>query len=241
MTSPSTPDSQTPSPSSESDEAAGLSLNLENLDLRAGLTQFVENFIEDKIADEGSLVRKFGFKARELTDFEIHEARQIFGDRLDYGKIRIFEGAKLPNFLDDIGRFIKKMPKREIGVKNAITLGNDCFFGRTLKTDEITDVNTELDASQLNEMSWLMHELTHVWQYQSMGWEYLWKAWEAQSKLRDKVYDLGKEEDLKKEREKGKTFRDFNLEQQGRLVQTYYERSKRKGDTSAYAPFVQQM
>ena len=238
---------QTPPPSGDSSAGATFSLNhanqlnLENLDLKAGFNQLVERVIEDKIADEGNLVRKFGFNVRELTDFEIHEARQIFGDRLDYGRIRIFEGANLPNFLDDIGRFIKKMPPREENIKNAITLGNYCFFGRTLKTDEITDLDSELDANQLNEMSWLMHELTHAWQYQTKGWKYLWEALDAQIKLGTKVYEFGGEDNLRKEKERGRTLRDFNLEQQGSIVQKYYEKLKRKDDTSAFAPFIQQI
>lgn len=86
-----------------------------------------ERIIEEFVSSEDLLKSKFGFNARSLTPFERQEARKVFGSKLNYEKIRVFEGAQLPNFLDDIGRLIKQMPKREIEVKNAITLGNNCF------------------------------------------------------------------------------------------------------------------
>jgi hypothetical protein len=96
--------------------------------------------------------------SRPLSPYEIDESRKAFGDNLKYEEIRIFEGNRLPNFLDDFGRLIKKMPKRAGHVNNAITLGNWCLFGR------------EIETSKTNDRSWLIHELTHVWQFQTMGW-----------------------------------------------------------------------
>lgn len=200
-----------------------------------------EKIIEDLVSNETELQRRFGFHARPLTPYEKSEARKIFGDRLDTRAIRIFEGARLPNLLDDLGRFIKKMPKREITVKNAITLGNNCFFGRELKTDEIKDLDAKLTPSQFIEMSWLIHELTHAWQYQTMGWSYLLSAWDSQSKLGAKVYDFGGETSLKKRQKQGAKIKDFNLEQQGKIVQEYWERKKKGEDTSAYEPFIHEL
>ncbi len=200
-----------------------------------------DRIIEEFVENESMLKTRFGFKSRALTAFERKEAKKVFGTKLDYDRIRIFEGAQLPNLLDDLGRLLKQMPKREIGVKNAITLGNNCFFGRELKTDAITDLNTKLTKAQIAEMSWLIHELTHAWQFQSLGWTYLWTAWDAQTKLGASVYDYGGEENLKKTQKSGGKIRDFNLEQQGMIVQQYWERTAREEDTTAFEPFIRQI
>jgi hypothetical protein len=205
------------------------------------MNRFFGALIGRLLGNEKRLTKKFNFGARSLTAYERQEARRIFGEKLDYDRVRILEGANLPNFVDDIGRFLKKMPKREVNVKNAITLGNNCLFGRQLKTDEITDMETELTSGQLIEMSWLVHELTHAWQFQTLGWKYLFMALDAQRKLGAKVYDFGGEEGLKKRQQAKAMLKDFNMEQQGHLVQKYYEAVKKNEDTSVYEPFVQQI
>ncbi len=145
----------------------------------------------------------------------------------------------MPNFLDDIGRIIKGMPKRELTLKNAITLGNCCFMGR------------KLNDKQVQDMSWLIHELTHVWQYQTSGWEYLWKAWEAQNELKGDAYEYGGEGGLSRHLSLGTQFQDFNPEQQGQIDQDYYRRLqknkelKKSGkvelDTSIYRRYIDEM
>jgi hypothetical protein len=205
------------------------------------MLNLLEKTLQEFIGDGAALAARFGFKTRGLTEFELSEAKKIFGNRLKYDQIRIFEGAGLPNLLDDLGRFLKQMPRREINVKNAITLGNNAFFGRELKTDEIKPGTTNLTKAQVAEMSWLIHELTHAWQYQTLGWSYLWTAWDAQTKLGASVYDFGGEENLaKKSRENGK-LKDFNLEAQGGIVQKFYERQAKAEDTSAFEHFIKQI
>lgn len=201
----------------------------------------LEKVIEKLIGDEDELTGKFGFDVRGLTPFEEQEARKVFGNKLQYDKIRIFEGAGLPNFLDDIGRFLKKMPPREEYIKNAITLGNNCFFGRHIETDNVKNLNTKLTEEQIKEFSWLMHELTHTWQYQNLGWKYLFDALDAQKKLGAKVYDFGGENNLRKQKERGGKLRAFNLEQQGKICQSYYEALVRGKDTGAYDDFIAQI
>jgi len=204
------------------------------------MMNLLEKAIQDFVGDGASLAKRFGFKTRGLTAFERGEAEKIFGKRLNYAQVKIFEGAGLPNLLDDIGRFLKQMPRREINVKNAITLGNNCFFGRELKTDEIKPGAT-LTKAQLAEMSWLIHELTHAWQYQTLGWSYLWTAWDAQFKLGASVYDFGGEANLQKKSKQGGKLKDFNLEAQGGIVQKYYERQAQAEDTDAFEHFIKQI
>ena len=54
------------------------------------------------------LIEKWDFNSRPLDANEIREARKVFRDKLNYDKIKIIEGNELPNFLDDLGRIIKK-------------------------------------------------------------------------------------------------------------------------------------
>ncbi|MEN8171840.1 MAG: hypothetical protein ABFS03_03080 [Chloroflexota bacterium] len=169
------------------------------------------------------------FYPRRLTLYETSESRKAFGNNLNYEKIRIFEDSKLPNYIDDLGRLIKKMPKRGEHVDNAITLGNWCLFGR------------EIEPSKAVDMNWLIHELTHVWQFQTMGWVYIFKALDAQKKLGAQVYDFGGEEGLKKHIKNGSLFKDFNLEQQGDIMKTYYEKLCKGEDTKTWEVLIKQM
>jgi len=186
----------------------------------------VEEMLFEKLPD---LVDKWDFDTRKLTAHEIAEAKKVFGDKLDYDEIRICAGTELPNFIDDIGKFIKKMPKRDERIKNAITLGNCVFFGR------------ELDTKTLTDMSWMIHELTHVWQFQSMGWDYLFQALDAQKKLGAKAYDFGGEEGLKARKKTGSMLKEFNLEQQGDITRNYYQKLVKREDTSAWAEYIQEI
>jgi len=197
-------------------------------DVKEEFDELRENVIEFLTQKLPALVDQWDFEARPLAPHEVAEARKVFGDQFDYESVRIFEGHELPNFLDDIGNIIKKMPKRDERTKNAITLGNWCLFGRNLETERPHD------------MSWMIHELTHVWQYQTLGWDYLFEALDAQKKLGAKAYDFGGEEGLKKQRKKGVSLKAFNLEQQGDIAKGYYQRLVRGEDTREWEDFIEQ-
>ena len=72
---------------------------------------------------------------REMTDEEIRLARQIFGDKIDYSKVRIYTSGSISRYLcrEDIP---------------GLTLYNSIFF----PSDDFSD-------------SLLIHELVHVWQF----------------------------------------------------------------------------
>jgi hypothetical protein len=83
---------------------------------------------------------------------------------------------------------------------------------------------------------WLIHELTHVWQYQRgapVG-NVIVSAFRGH-------YDYGGEEGLRKAWADGDNFGDFGFEQQGDILQHYYQRAKAGIDTSAFDPFVAQV
>ena len=173
------------------------------------------------------LIDKWDFDSRSLEPHEILEAQKVFGDQLDYDEIRIFEETELPNFVDDIGRLLKGMDKRAQNMKNAITLGNWCFFGRDIETTNPQD------------MAWMIHELTHAWQYQTIRWDYLFKALDAQKKLGVKAYDYGGEKGLIEHRAKGGTIKEFNMEQQGDITKHYYLRTVTNRKINVWEDYIQ--
>ncbi len=174
-------------------------------------------------------IARAGFRPRPLTAQEIREARKVFGEQVDYQKVLIFEGNEVPNRIDDIGRWLKRMPKRDRLVKNAITFGNWCLFGRLIQTQRAHD------------MGWLVHELTHVWQFQHMGWRYLLEALQSHRKSGAKAYDFGGESGLEQHRRIGTRFTDFNLEQQGDIAKHYYRRLAEGKDPGIWGFYIRQL
>jgi hypothetical protein len=82
----------------------------------------------------------------------------------------------------------------------------------------------------------LIHELTHVWQYQrGEGWGDLpGMIWEAAVGN----YDYGREDGLREAWKRGTAFSEFTTEQQGDILEDYYVRLKAGSDVSAYEPFI---
>jgi hypothetical protein len=87
-------------------------------------------------------------------------------------------------------------------------------------------------------MSWLIHELTHVWQFQRDGWIYFFEALWTQLKYGPDSYAYGWETGLIEARANGKKLWDFNREQQGDIVKHFYYRHRQALDTTAWDPFI---
>jgi hypothetical protein len=170
---------------------------------------------------------------RPLFAWEIQEARRVFAGQLAYELVYVHEKAAWLNNLHKIGSWMKRMPNDP--KPKAITLGNHCFFPEplydTLQPDE---------AREISRVSWLIHELTHVWQFQRMGWRYLTLALVAQFRLRDQVYNFGGEAGLINRHSTGWTLMDFNLEQQGDIARTYYQAFRVGKEVSAWQPFIEE-
>jgi hypothetical protein len=66
----------------------------------------------------------------------------------------------------------------------------------------------------------LLHELTHIWQYQRLGSIYIAEALAAQRSQAG--YNYGGITALRHALNENKTLQDFNFEQQGDIVQDYY-------------------
>lgn len=90
------------------------------------------------------------------------------------------------------------------------------------------------------DLSLLVHEATHVMQYERLGTPYIGEALYAQRKLGRGAYDYGGEEGLRQAQEAGVPLRAYNREAQAQIVQDYYARREQGLDVTAYEPFVRQ-
>jgi hypothetical protein len=86
----------------------------------------------------------------------------------------------------------------------------------------------------------LVHELTHVYQYEQVGTRYLGEAIYMLIKTKRDCYNYGAASGLQQACDAGRTYRDFNREQQAQITQDYYTLRERGVDVSAYEPFIVQ-
>ena len=89
------------------------------------------------------------------------------------------------------------------------------------------------------DMSVVVHELTHVYQYETVGSLYLGQAIHAQTTTVGYLY--GGPAGLTSDRAAGKHYRDYNREQQAQIAQDFYTLSMSGGDTSAYTPYIAEL
>lgn len=154
---------------------------------------------------------------RPLYIWEASLARMIFGRALQISNIRIHELAAWPDTIDDWGRKLKGIPPRQPSAHNAITLGNAIFFPVGMPVDQ-----PERDDPEWYKLPWLIHELTHCWQFQTIGLGYIWLALQAQFREKANVYDFGGASNLHNMRNQGWNIKNFNLEQQGNITQAFF-------------------
>jgi hypothetical protein len=166
---------------------------------------------------------------RRLTSWEIHEARRVFGDTIDWGKVQIVEAAGWPRLLSSLAA---RLGRRAAPEHNAVTLGRWITFSRRLHTHP--DESPNLRRADL---AWLVHELTHVWQFNRFGSGALLRL--VRLHLRPKLdpYDYGGAAGLSSGTT-AKGLADFTLEQQAEIARDYYARLDSGEETSAWDPLV---
>ncbi|MEV6243205.1 hypothetical protein [Lentzea sp. NPDC051838] len=145
---------------------------------------------------------------RNLESREADIARSVFGDALDITLLRLAEGGLLGAF--GVARTLPRLVTFPKGVLT--TPQNQARYER-----------------------WLVHELTHAYQYQHgrSVWSLLPTAFAGF--FNKSLYDYGGAEGLR-----GKSFADFNTEQQANIVADYYYLStyEPSRDLSAYEPYI---
>jgi hypothetical protein len=174
---------------------------------------------------------------RRLTPTEIAEARRVFDSGFDYTRAFVSENAAWPDWIDAVGAKVQKRMRHK-GEHNAVTLGNTSYFPVALKTAE-----EDLSGGYLRDISWLMHELVHQWQYQRWGWRYLTGALGVQLREGRLAYDYRRgqpslEAALQAAHAEGRRLASFNPEQQGDLARDYYVRLKQHQDVGPWEPFI---
>lgn len=147
---------------------------------------------------------------RSMTEWEIREAQRVFGNSINYAKVTIAEGS-ISAKIGSAGGYAR-------------TVGNTIYF----------------PPGGSRNMAFIIHELTHVWQYQTTGWTYAPKAIWAQMTEGYNYVEKGKtpEQSLMDASVAGKTLYDYNKEQQGDILRDYYRRLQQGKNTSAWQPFV---
>ncbi len=171
---------------------------------------------------------------RKLFSWEIQEARRVFGNSIDYERVWIHELSRIPVWLDRAARLLRRGPAAN--QPNAVSIGDHCYFPERLPRRIFGS-----DTPERFKIAWLIHELTHVWQYQRIGWVYLIKALHLQLWEGINAYYFGGGAGLEMAIKCGKRLSDFNLEQQGEISRSYYNRLVRGFDVGAWQPFIDEI
>lgn len=163
--------------------------------------------IDAEMKNQAATIIKVGSK-RLLTSGEIAMSRLIFKDAIDYSKVWIHLGGLIHTKTGNA-----MMPAGEIYLP---------------KDDYLTTPDYSKALGQ--DRHWFIHEMTHVWQYQmgaSTGWlgiKQLCKGGytsevnsvDSDNELEAYDTDLGG-------RDLNKKFQDFNFEQQGRIIEFWFD------------------
>jgi hypothetical protein len=91
----------------------------------------------------------------------------------------------------------------------------------------------------------LIHEMSHVWQYETAGAMYMPQAIHAQIEKGDKAYEYGDLDNLKKVKAKGQGMGAFNREAQAQIVADFYVKRQNgalsEADLRVYTHFVKEV
>lgn len=122
----------------------------------------------------------------------------------------------------------------ESGILSAVFALNE---GRAFATFHTINLPSE-GAHGRSNLAIVVHELTHVYQYERAGSLYLGQAIHAQATI---GYGYGGADGLREARAAGRHYRDFNREQQAQIAQDYYELLQSGGDRTEYEPFIAEL
>lgn len=86
----------------------------------------------------------------------------------------------------------------------------------------------------------LVHELSHVYQYEQVGSRYLGEAIYQLWQLKQACYQYGGVLGLQQANQVGQSYATFNREQQAQIVQDFYTRQSQGKDVSVYEPLMAQ-
>lgn len=158
-------------------------------------------------------------RARALSGTEFKAALSVLGaNAIRYSAVRVADGGLL--------WLIFKFNKR-----------------RAFATFHTINIPSS-GARSRSRLAVVVHELTHVYQFELVGSIYIWQALRAQW---SHGYRYGGWRQLKKDWKSGKHFSNYNREQQGQIAQDYYSKVVAKGLSAedpvyqAYEPFINEL
>ncbi len=165
------------------------------------------------------IIWHFLTRVRALDATEFQAALSVLGARaIRYGAVRVADGGLL-------WLIFKFNKKRAFATFHTINIPDS-------------------DVHSSSRLAVVVHELTHVYQFELIGSIYIWQALRAQ---RSGGYRYGGWQQLVKDRSNGMHFGDYNREQQGQMAQDYYNKVVAKGLSAedpvaqAYEPFIDEL
>jgi hypothetical protein len=166
---------------------------------KAGLNWTIETLIRMLelfgITDALQFVWGLIFHTRNLTDTERAASELVHGKGLiPYWEVRVDEGS----YMVKLGKWLNSFKDPNAGERAVTTMHI-------------------IQAPQGIDLETIVHELTHVVQYEKVGAAYMPQALHGQASKMG--YDYG---DLTKALAEGKHYRDFNREQQAQIAEDYY-------------------
>lgn len=152
--------------------------------------------------------------SRLLTESEVELARQVFLDKLPYRKVHITDyflpnNEGVPVTMASVGSLIASRARRSYFI----------YFGPGVYRD-----GADTPATRVT----FIHELTHVWQghYRRFAWEYMVASMIAQGHA---IITTGNRSGAYVY-EPGEPWDDYNVEQQAKLVQDWFQNGMREDD-----------
>jgi len=106
-----------------------------------------------------------------------------------------------------------------------VRLDEHAFIGPAFTDREYTSFHTINGWGDISPDT-LIHELTHVWQYETAGAIYMPQAIHAQIQRGDDAYNYGGVPGLQRHKDAGQGLGSFNREEQAQIVQDFYRIKK---------------
>ncbi|MDX1614737.1 MAG: DUF4157 domain-containing protein [Candidatus Promineifilaceae bacterium] len=152
-------------------------------------------------------------QTRRLTAAEIAVAESVLGpEALQYEDVRVASGGFL-------GPVFERNGQRAFATWHTVNL----------------------PAMRAGDLPLLVHELTHVLQYERVGSVYIGQGLWVQYRKGRAAYDYGGQDGLQQAISAGKQYRDYNREQQGQIAQDFCAHQLVGRETDVYAPFIAQL
>ncbi len=98
----------------------------------------------------GGCISHSGLEGRGLTSGETALARSVFGETVDYGKVHVYEGAP---------KVAGIFPLSQHGLGAITPCGDIYLVGKNCQQPDLSKAGEK-------QRKLLIHEMTHVWQYQ---------------------------------------------------------------------------